>query len=223
MEKLVVPVKTGIYRIRQESEKAREREGKNEEGERKIAVLEGQIATLKSENEAMRRLLGAKLPASWKFTPARVIGAPADDLQIDKGAQEGIKKGMAVVLDNVLVGKISWVGEHFSRVLLPSSTNAKILGITRSATDNNGSGGIKARGLLIGHGGKISLERVLTQESPEEGDLVLTAGDEDLPPDMVIGQVRKINKIEGQIYQEAEVKNLIEPKSLETVFVVTAR
>ena len=52
---------------------------------------------------------------------------------------------------------------------------------------------------------------------------MLTAGDEDLPPDMVIGKVGKVNKIEGQIYQEAEVKNLIEPGSLETVFVVTAR
>lgn len=219
VEQLVVTLKREIYSLKQQTKNNKQQSEKGEK-EREIAVLESQIAVLKSENAAMRRLLGAPLPYDWRFTPARVIGLPSSEsLQIDKGTAEGVKKGMAVVFENVLVGKVSRVSEHFSSVSPPSSPEVKILVLTRSSTDP----GVKARGLLVGQGGKVNLERVLTQEALDEGDLVLTAGDEELPPDIPIGKVGKITKIEGEIYQKAEVKLLVEFPKLETVFVVISR
>lgn len=220
VEAMVVPIKAGVYGLRLKGDRLVSPSVDQSSGEREKADLEARISILKSENEAMRRLLGTPLPPAWKFQPARVIGLPSgESLQIDQGQDEGIVKGMAVVLENALVGKVDKAGQHFSSVLLPSSSGAKILVITRSS-QNSQTAGIKARGLLVGYGGKVSLERILNQEPLEEGDLVLTAGDEELPADLLIGKVGKIWKKEGEIYQKAEIKPLIEPGVLETVFVI---
>lgn len=230
LEKLILPLKAEVYAIRRLGSQVVPKQ----DLESQMAALQAQISALKSENASMRRLLGSPLPSNWKFQPATVIGRySSSGLQIDKGEKDGIKKGMAVVSENVLVGKVIWTGEHFSKILLPSSADSKILVVTRpfsteptpSVTPDPSlsvaSTQVKAKGLLIGQGSKASLEQVLVQDSLVEGDLILTAGDQDLPPNLLIGKVGTVSKKEGDLYQKAEVDLLLNPNQLETVFTVS--
>lgn len=219
VERMVVPAKTKIYQLRQPKDKNIAIVKYQEEKERMIASLESQLAVLKSENAAARRLLGAPLPADWRFLPAQVMGVNSDFLQIDKGRAEGVKEGMVVVLEKVLVGKVVRSSEHFSQVLLPSSEGAKILAISRLGDE----GEVLAKGVSLGQAARLSFERVLLEETLEPNDWVMTAGDEIFPPNLLLGKITKVFKKEGEIYQRAEIEPVIRPEHLEIVFVVIGR
>ncbi|NIT03518.1 hypothetical protein GTO10_01080, partial [Candidatus Saccharibacteria bacterium] len=76
-----------------------------EERVRELSALSGEVASLREENEKMRRLLGAGLPKAWKFLPALAVGR-TEELFIDKGSSEGVEEGMMVISEKVLVGKV---------------------------------------------------------------------------------------------------------------------
>ena len=139
---------------------------------------------------------------------------------IDKGKAHGVERGMAILFENVLVGKVVRVNKYTSLILLPRNPDSKLLVITRDVGEGKG---VKARGLLVGERLDLVLEKVLTGEALDKGDLVLTAGDEDLPPELLIGEVAEVVKIEGEVYQKAKVEPWVEVGDLETVFVLISR
>ncbi|MFZ5366239.1 MAG: rod shape-determining protein MreC [Patescibacteria group bacterium] len=213
IEKILVPIEERLYDLkRREDERARGRG----ELERKIAVLESEISTLKKENADMRRLLGAPLPQTWKFQPARVIGTEDGTLLIDKGRADNVFLGQVAVFENIFVGKITSLGEYISRLETPKSQNLKIPVVVRTKTAE----GITARGLLTFAGGKLLIDRVLPEEQILEGDLVLTAGKDGYPSDLLIGKLVKIERGKSEGFQKGEVEPLISPFSLENVFLV---
>lgn len=221
-ENLIVPAKARIYHLRQSQISHSEIEKIIGEKERKIASLEGQVSTLKTENAAMKRLLGTPLPSSWRFLPAQVIGeANTQTLQIDKGKGDGVREGMAVVFENALVGKASKVGEHFSEILLPSAPSSRILALTRSSGSSDSPEETKAKGILIGQGDRMNFERVTLKENLAPGDFLFTSGDEFLPSNLFLGKIAKVYKKEGDIFQKAEVEPAVQSDTLETVFVLT--
>lgn len=211
----MVPAKARVYEIKRGRET--EKPKNDEEKERKLAALEAEIAALKTENLAMRRLLGAPVPSDWRFVPTQVIGLKSgESLLIDKGEIEGAKEGMVAVLDNVLVGRLIRVSARFSEILLPFSSNSKILAVSRSAASEP----VKARGLLVGQGNRLIFEQVLLKETLDKGDLLVTAGDEIFPPNLLLGRVGKVIKKGGEFYQKAEIEPLFTPQSLEIIFLV---
>ena len=90
-----------------------------------IETADNSLSICLSENEKIKKMLGAGLPAKWKFLPVRVIGV-RDGLRIDKGAADGVQVGMSVVSESVLVGRISKVNQHDSLVQLPDGVGQKI-------------------------------------------------------------------------------------------------
>ncbi|MCL5020049.1 MAG: rod shape-determining protein MreC [Patescibacteria group bacterium] len=215
IEKVIVPLKSVVY---QTKNLADPKEG--EEEAKKLANLENEVAVLKKENESMKKLLNIPLPPAWQYQMAKVVGYSSFDIQIDKGQKEGVKEGMAVVVDNFLIGKVVWSGEHLSRVILPVSSEGKVLAVARSS---EGDGKVKAKGIVYGYGQKMVLEKVLTSEVINEGDIVSTAGDENLPADLIIGKLGKINNRVGEVYQNGEIKPSLDFGKLEIVFVVIER
>ena len=216
-ERLFIPVKGKIFQAKFLSQSLTEKQNDvADERERRLSVLEGQLSVCQAENRDIKRLLGTPLPPEWRFLPARIIGVGKEPM-INKGRQEGVVQGMAVIFDNILVGKISKVNEHTSLVIFPQSSSSKLLVVTRGG---DGKAGIKARGLLLPDGKKLSLEQVLTDEVLDEGDLVFTAGDKELPPDLLIGKINSVQKSAGEVFQKAQVESLVNPDKLETVFIV---
>lgn len=221
IEKLTIPVESFFYQTKQkfslplfQKEACLGDEGK----ERELAVSQSALSACQEENEAMRRLLGAPLPSFWRFLPAKVIGSP-DGLLINVGTSSKVKPGMAVISENIFIGRISWVGENLARVTLPANPESRLPVLVRSQKEI----GVKARGLLRGEGGKAILDQVLQEESISEGDLVLTGGEENYPPDLLIGKIIEVKKEEAELFQQAIVSPLVDYKEMSIVFVIISQ
>jgi rod shape-determining protein MreC len=220
VEKGSEPIKQGFYRqitnyklqitnLRFSQEELLEFKKRVEELERKNAVLEIENWDLKIENSAAQRLLQAPLPAEWHFLPARTLGL-ARYLTIDKGKRDGVKKGMVVIFENVLVGRIIEISEKSAKVILPTDQDSKV--------------GVKTdgvRGVLIGEAKRLVFTEVLQGETIQVGDLVITSGEKEIfPPNLVIGKIKSIEKEERDPYQKAEVEPLVNYDQLERVFLI---
>ena len=156
-----------------------------------LASEQNQLNSCLEENEELKKLLGAPLPANWKFMEARVVGI-SERMRIDRGQKDGLKEGMMVISENILVGKVVKANENDALVQLLSDTNLKMpVVVKKSSPDKNKPiGGIQARGLLLGQGGeKLLLDRVLQSEDIQKGDLVVTVGEEGWLPDLLVGQI----------------------------------
>lgn len=182
---------------------------------RNLAVDQNKLAECLEENKHIRRLLGAPLPSSWKFLPARVVGRKEGIIRIDKGEKSGVKMGMSVVSENILIGRIKAVEEGMSIVYLPTNEEEKIPVLVRRV----GKEGFQAQGMLVSVGGQLVLERVLQTEDIQTGDLVVSKGEEWLPY-LLIGKIEEVLSKPAEVYQKAKVKPLVEYDNLRIVFVV---
>lgn len=189
---------------------------------RQLAVDQNKLSLCLEENKKIKRLLGASLPINWKFMEARVVGI-SDKMKIARGKKDGLKKGMIVISENILVGKIVSTEESFSLVQLVSESNSKIpVAVKKPNLDGTKTtGGIQARGLLFGQRGeKLLLDRVLQGEDIQKGDLVVTVGEEGWLPDLLIGQIVDVAPKSAKIYQKARVKPLVDYQKLRIVFII---
>lgn len=181
-----------------------------------MAADQNQLATCLEENERLKKLLGAPLPPNWKFIEAKVIGI-SEKMRLDRGKHDGIKEGMVVISENILVGRVVAVQESTSLVQLVSDPNSKIPVIVKRAN----SAGIQARGLLLGqYGEKLVLDRILQSEGVQKGDLVVTSGEEEWLADLLIGQIEEVAPQTAEVYKRAIISPLIDYQSLRIVFLV---
>lgn len=197
--------------------KSSEKELTRLQGElQRLAVGQNQLSSCLEENEKMKKLLGTPLPSNWKFLPVKVVGVN-EQLKIKAGISEGIKEGMIVLSEAVLVGKVISAGSDYSLVDLPITPTVKIPVVVK----RKGNSGIQAQGLVIGqYGGKLLLDRVLQGEDIQKGDLIVTSGEEGWLPDLVIGTAGEIFPKTAAVYQRAQVLPLMDYQKLRIVFVV---
>jgi rod shape-determining protein MreC len=181
----------------------------------RLAVDQNQLSSCLEENERMRKLLGAPLPPKWKFLPTKVIGY-GERVRIDKGEKDGVKKGMVVVSENILVGRVVEVSEGSSLLETPLTPKVSLPVVIKRP----GGKGIQARGILRPSGGNLILSEVLQSEDIQKGDLVVSGGDENWPADLLIGQISDVLPKSAQIYQKAQVRPLAEYDNLRIVFIV---
>ena len=204
VERLINPAKREVYR----RVAVKEERG---ECERQRAELEAEVARLREENEKMRRLLGAPLPPDWQFVLAHVTGKEGGRLWLDVGKDQGVRGGLAVVVENNLVGRVVRVTPRMSEVQLVIDEEFE--------TDGQLAGGV-VEGKVRGRpGGRVFFEEVLTKYNLGEGQVVVTGGRE-LPAGLVVGRVAAVEKVESEVYQRALLESLVEWEGLETVFVV---
>lgn len=182
---------------------------------RQLAVDQNQLAVCRQENEQMRQLLGAPLPASWQFLPAKVIGF-GEVLKIDQGKKTGVEKGMTVVSENILVGRVTQAADDYSLVATPLADETEIPVIFRGRPDEL----VIGRGVLTNQAGTLVLEKVLQEKDLQSGYWLLTSGEGDWLPDLLIGRVDEILAKPADVYKKAKVKPMLNYHQLRTVFVV---
>lgn len=193
-----------------------------EEVEKRNAFLEARIAesgSLRAENEHMRALLGAGLPGRWVFEPVTVVSVYADSAQVWQSLAD--IQNRAVVIPNgekggIFVGRVEEVTGHLAQVYLPTHINEK----TTVVVKDKDSGEKRASGIVEGRGGRMVLGQVLTGETLSPGDLVLTSGDGETPPDLLIGEIEKILDVREETFQQAELKTPVEYEKVTTASVV---
>jgi len=185
----------------------------------KSQELEYQMAyslELQKENKTLREALEIGLRKEFKIAFAQIIARDmvADFLTIDKGKEDGIIKGQAVITEQkALIGKIVEVGGNFSKVLLISNKESSFDGKIA---------GLDTYGVVKGKGGsKIGLELVPPDKEMKNDDLIVTTALGGVFPEgLLIGKVANAKKLDVEPFQRSEVFPAADPNSLDSVFVI---
>jgi len=180
---------------------------------------------LVGDNKALRDQFQTENPKSTNLAPADVVGAPGfipglsvpEVLILDRGINDGVKVGDAVVYENNLVGKITQVTANLASVTL--LTNSSSL-FTAKTLDTQAQGVVKGQG-----GGEAILDNVVLSDNLKKDDLVLTKGDTSIqnggfPSDLTVGKIISISKNPSDLFQKAEIQTLLDFSKLGKVFVV---
>jgi rod shape-determining protein MreC len=173
------------------------------------------------DNEALRSQFESAQTRQYKLLPARILGfsgsfANPASLVIDRGADDGIKVNMGVLLQNNLIGKIGKVTPSYAQVSL--SLNGAFTTLAKTSDTN-------AAGIARGNSDFILLDRVSINDTLNTGSILLTAGDIDdsgvgVPPDLVIGKIVSVNRASSLPFQTAKVESSVKFGQLENAFVV---
>lgn len=185
-----------------------------------IEELQKEVTELKSTLE-----LNATL-SEYTYVNATVInrniGYWYNNLTIDKGSKNGIKKGDAVITPNGLIGKIVSVSNFSSSVkLLTSDEISNKISVKISSNDTY------HYGLLIGYDKEFNIykiEGITNSDNIKEGDLVTTTGLTDyFPSGILIGKVSKVVKDEYDLNSIVEVTPSVNFEDISTVTVLNRK
>jgi rod shape-determining protein MreC len=205
--------------------------GENDALRRDLAAAEQRIAELTEaarENVELRELLGIADQLEMELLPVRVIRRdPSNfswDVGIDAGSRDGVRAGMPVV------GNADGAGGLAGTVVdvEPDAATVRFVVDTRSsviALDQRS----RALGEIRGQaGGQLILVDVPVTDSIEVGDTIISAGlsvgDEAsrYPGGLLIGTVQAVETDTNQLTQTAFVRPSVDLSGAERLLVVTA-
>jgi rod shape-determining protein MreC len=176
---------------------------------------------LSNEAKALRDQFDSGGVPTNALLPARVIGAPsfvpgitsAQTYIIDKGQKDGIKKGMAAVLQNNLVGVVSEVSSGFSKITLVTNESFSITAKVGLAI-----------GVVKGEGGsEMVLGNVASSQDLTKNDIVYSKGSVSekgvgVLPDLIIGRITSVDKKASDLFQKANVQSYLDFSKITHVF-----
>jgi rod shape-determining protein MreC len=195
--------------------------------------LEAENARLLLENVRLREVEGeavilrdlltfAKANPSFDIQGAHVVGRVISQepsnlksyLTLDVGREENVDRNMPVVTDRGLVGRISEVGNGWSRVLLITDVSSSVNSLTQST---------RAAGLIQGQvDGSLVMRAIPQADTVSVGDTVFTSGlGGNFPRQILIGQITEVERRDSDLYQVATVQPTVDFGRLEAVLVVT--
>ena len=180
---------------------------------------------VESENIRLKSALGYQGSSPFTLVPARVIGRSPSNwwstVIIDKGSQDLVDMGLAVVTPDGLVGKVVSLSPHSSSVLLVSDENCKVAASVEPSK-KQGIVRVDVRGQRTSTSIQPTMTlNFLTRFAPLlAGQKVFTSGAGGIyPPGILIGQIVefKSRELDGQ----AVIEPSVDIAALSDVFVIT--
>ena len=190
-------------------------------------ALRRRVSELAEENRQFReallaaeryRLIGEmrdQLPQP--MIPASVIGADSTGwfrtVLLDRGERDGVKRGMAVVTPEGVVGHVVAASSRASKVLLVvDSTSAVDVTVERS----------RARGIVEGEKDNLcALKYAVHGDDVQVGDRLVSSGMGGFfPKGLPVGKVIEISPEKRGLFQQAIVQPSVDFNKLEEVFVI---
>ena len=196
-------------------------QSRNNQLEAEVSGLQTQVIQLQQQLKDTQ-VLAALVDFSQSnpesvYKAASVIGRdPSPFLHyviINVGSNDGVRRGMPVVTNQGLVGRVDAVIADASRVQLVTDPAAAV-NVRLQTADTDA--------LLVGSvTGDLSLEMISQDVDVQEGDVVLTSGlGGDYPPDLLVGQLINLRKRDYELFQEAAVQSTVDFSRLEIVLVI---
>jgi len=189
-------------------------EAENARLETEIIELEQQL----SETRILSALVDfARVHPENRYVATSVIGRdPSPFVKyviINRGSDDGLRRGMPVVTSQGLVGKISAVTAGAGRVELitepSSSVNVRL--------EPNGTQAVLSGSVT----GELTIDMIAQTASVQVGDLVLTSGlGGNYPGNILIGQVTTVRRRETDLFQSATVQPVVDFNDLEILLVI---
>jgi len=195
---------------------------RNDELESQVSQLQAQVIELQqrvSETEILAALVDfSRSNPESTYKAAAVIGRdPSPFLHyiiINRGSNADIRRGMPVVTNQGLVGRVDSVIADAARVQLITDPASSINVYLQNAETD---------AVLLGSvTGDVSLDMISQDVSIEPGDLMLTSGlGGGYPSDLIIGQVVTMRNLEFELFQQATVQPAVDFTRLQIVLVIT--
>jgi rod shape-determining protein MreC len=186
----------------------------------KISSLEidqSKITELEHENSLLKNELGyAETNQSESLLPARIVFRDPTSffeyIKVDKGKNDGVKAGQAVISNGALVGQVSQVYDSESEVTLITSKDSLILAMLQDS---------RATGALRGGISGLVLEDVAQDVKYSQGEYVITSGlDETLKPGILIGRASGVHSSKSDLFQSITIEPIVDLSRLELVFII---
>jgi len=194
---------------------------RNAELEGEVAELQAQVIQLQQqvgETEILAALLDfSRARPENKYLAAAVIGRdPSPFLHyviINRGSNDGILRGMPVVTDQGLLGRVDAVIADASRVQLITDPGSSVnIRLQNAETEASLVGSVT---------GDLMLELIPQDINVQPGDLVLTSGlGGGYPPDLIVGQIVNVRSRDFDLFQQATVQPVVDFNRLEVVLVI---
>jgi rod shape-determining protein MreC len=194
---------------------------RNAELEAEVSRLQAEIIDLKqqvAETNVLSALVDfARVHPENRYVAASVIGRdPSPFVKyaiINRGSDEGLRRGMPVVTAQGLVGRIAAVTAGAARIQLitdpTSSINVRI--------EPTGAQGVLNGSLT----GELTLDMIPQTAAVQVGDLVLTSGlGGNYPANILIGQITSVRRKETDLFQSAAVQPVVDFGRLQIVLVI---
>ena len=172
---------------------------------------------LELANVRLRSLLNFQKNVTSSVLAAEVIGRDPSPwyktVIIDKGKNDGLQRGFAVVIPEGIVGQVMDVSTHYSKVLLIIDPNSAMDALVQRT---------RARGIVKGESASQCLFKyVLRKHDIAIGDRVVSSGlDGVFPKGLGVGYVSEVIKRNSGIFQEVTIVPFVDFEKLEEVLVV---
>ena len=176
-----------------------------------------QLKELKLSNHRLRNLLNFEKTMTDRVLSAEVIGKDPSPwfktVLIDKGKNDGVETGMAVVVPKGIAGQVTDVSANYSKVLLIIDHNSAVDALVQND---------RARGIIKGGTAEqCFLKYVLRKHDIKIGDIVVSSGlDGVFPKGLAVGYVSGVIKPKSGIFQEVTVTPYVDFEKLEEVLIV---
>lgn len=232
LRNLIAPLQSGVMVIGQKTDnflsqvfaytKTRQ---ENERLQKEIDRLTEENSILieyRQENARLRKLLGLEetIGNSFSLTAARVTARELDNLHqtltIDKGFRHGIRKDMAVINEQGLIGRIINVTDRTSEVLLILDRQGAVGAIVQQT---------RVPGVVEGLGpnsNKLQMIHISIDSPINVNQVVITSGfGGKFPKGLRIGYVKEVIPEGNGLMKRAVIQPFVDFGRLEEILVVT--
>lgn len=181
---------------------------------------------LKEENERLREVLNFKNSKdNYDYIGTEIIGYSGESFSdgyiIDKGENDGLKKGMVVISDKGLVGQVTSTGSNWAIVESLLNENIAVSVMVNSTRETTG---ILKGYVTRNNNGLTKVTNLPLDSEIKEGDIILTSGlGQIYPKEIRIGEVISVEADEIKVMKTAIVKPYVDFNKLEELFVIVPK
>lgn len=205
-----------IKELQKENESLRQ---ENEE----LSVTNNALLQEKHELTELRNLYQLdQTYADFPKTGCRIIakenGSWYHSFVIDKGSEDGLSVDMNVLADGGLVGRITYIGRHWSRVQAVIDDNSNVSATVLSSQKNL----IVSGNLTLYEEGTISFSELADPDDlVKVGDSVITSNISDkYLPGILIGYISEIQTDSNNLTKSGRITPAVDFSRLDTVLVI---
>ena len=191
----------------------------NRDLKKKIDQLKAELILYQEgylESKRLKKLLSLRDNYNYHFVSAYVVGrepaALSRTIMINKGSADGLKMGMPVIAPPGLVGRLTDVSWHVSKVLLFIDESSNIDAILQRT---------RTQGMIRGDGSRgCILKYISKNQDVKEGEVVVSSGIGGVfPKGLLIGVVSRVFKQDSGLFLKINITPFVDFSKLEEVLV----
>ena len=182
-----------------------------------LEVDKSKILELEHENALLKNELGyAEQNKNISLLPARIVFRDPtsffEHIKVDKGKNDGVVVGQAVISGGALVGQVREVYDNEAGITLVTSKDSIILAMLQNS---------RASGVLRGGISGLVLEDVAQDVEFSKNEFVVTSGlDESLPAGILIGRASGVQTSGSDLFKNITIEPTVDLSKIELIFIV---